>query len=157
MKIPTGWALMFPNLAKCISLLFSLSSSNVLTERIFSQLKLIKTGHINRLDSGPCSGLLKAKFWLKLSGCNPPYVDISDELLKHSKKLMKHCITNLKCTNSLNTLMYFNFISINQGTARTQSPTTKNCTPELTAFGLIARVSPTVVQWKGLALEEPPS
>ena len=78
---------MFPNLAKCISLLFSLSSSNVLTERIFSQLKLIKTGHINRLDSVPCSGLLKAKFWLKLSGCNPPYVDICDKLLKHAKQV----------------------------------------------------------------------
>jgi hypothetical protein len=51
---------------------------------------------------------------------------------------------------------HMNIILINQGTARTQSPTTKNCTPELTAFGLIARVSPTVVQWKGLTLEEPP-
>ena len=55
------------------------------------------------------------------------------------------------------TLLYkITFISINQGTARTQSPTTKNSTPELITFGLIARVSPTVVQWKGLALEEPP-
>ena len=44
-----------------------------------------------------------------------------------------------------------------QGTARTQSPTTKNYAPELSTFGIIARVSPTEVQWKGLALEKPPS
>ena len=43
-----------------------------------------------------------------------------------------------------------------QGTARTQSPTTKNYAPELSTFGIIARVSPTEVQWKGLALEKPP-
>ena len=42
------------------------------------------------------------------------------------------------------------FIPI-QGLARTQSPTTKNYAPELPTFGVIARVSPTEVQWKGLA------
>ena len=40
------------------------------------------------------------------------------------------------------------FDSNYQGTARTQSPTTKNCTPELFTFGIIARVSPPAVQWK---------
>ena len=44
-----------------------------------------------------------------------------------------------------------------QGIARTQSPTNKNYAPELPTFGAIARVSPTGVQWKGLALGEPPS
>ena len=43
-----------------------------------------------------------------------------------------------------------------QGLARTQSPTTKNYAPELPTFGVIARVSPTEVQWKGLALRGPP-
>ena len=38
-----------------------------------------------------------------------------------------------------------------QGLARTQSPTTKNYAPELPTFGVIAGVSPTEVQWKGLA------
>ena len=33
----------------------------------------------------------------------------------------------------------------------------KNCTPELPTFGVIAGVNPTEVQWKGLALGEPPS
>ena len=44
-----------------------------------------------------------------------------------------------------------------KGRARTQSPTSKNYAPELPTFGVIARVSPTGVQWKGLALGEPPS
>ena len=43
-----------------------------------------------------------------------------------------------------------------QGIARTQSPTTINYTPEFPTFGGIVRVSPTEVQWKGLALGEPP-
>ena len=92
MKTPTGGALMFPNLAKCMSLLLSLPSSNVLAERVFSQLKLIKTDHRNRLDSLSCSSLLKVKFWLKLSGCTPSSVDISDELLKHAKKVKANAL-----------------------------------------------------------------
>ena len=40
--------------------------------------------------------------------------------------------------------------------ARTQAPTTRNCTVELFAFGIIAGVSPSVVQCKSLALEEAP-
>ena len=36
-------------------------------------------------------------------------------------------------------------------------PTTKNYTPEIPTLGVFARVSSTVVQWKSLALEEPPS
>ena len=43
-----------------------------------------------------------------------------------------------------------------KGIARTQSPTTKNYAPELPTFGVIAGVSQTEVQWKGLALGEPP-
>ena len=44
-----------------------------------------------------------------------------------------------------------------KGLARTQSPTTKNYALELPTFGVIARVSPTEVQWKGLALGAPPN
>ena len=44
-----------------------------------------------------------------------------------------------------------------QGKARTQSPTQKNYALELPTFGVIAGVSPTEVQWKGLALGGPPS
>ena len=44
-----------------------------------------------------------------------------------------------------------------KGIARTQSPTNKNCAFELPTFGVIVGVSLAEVQWKGLALEEPPS
>ena len=44
-----------------------------------------------------------------------------------------------------------------RGLARTQTPTTRNCAPEFPTFGEIAKVNPTEVQWKGLALGEPPS
>ena len=43
-----------------------------------------------------------------------------------------------------------------RGRARTQSPTIINYAPELSTFVIIAGVSPTEVQWKGLILEEPP-
>lgn len=50
----------------------------------------------------------------------------------------------------------FIFLINCKGTARTQSPTTKNCTLDLSTFGIVAGVSPTAVQWRGLTLEEPP-
>jgi len=46
---------------------------------------------------------------------------------------------------------------IYQGIARTQSPTIRNYAFELPTFGVIVGVNPTVVQWPGLTLEEPPS
>jgi len=55
------------------------------------------------------------------------------------------------CSNHL-TNFYFN----GKGTARTQSPTTKNCAPELLAFGVIAKVSPDSVQCLGLTPDEQP-
>ena len=58
-------------------------------------------------------------------------------------------------------VIWYTFLSILwksfKGIARTQSPTNKNCAPESPTFGVIAVVSPTGVQWKGLELEEPPS
>ena len=48
-------------------------------------------------------------------------------------------------------------IKTNEGIARTQSPTNKNDAVELSTFEIIAGVNPTEVQWKGLALGEPPS
>ena len=46
---------------------------------------------------------------------------------------------------------------VHQGIARTQSPTNRNYAFELPTFGVIVGVNPTVVQWPGLTLEEPPS
>ena len=44
-----------------------------------------------------------------------------------------------------------------QGIARTQSPLRKNYALESPAFGVIAAVNPTSVQWKGLGLNRLPS
>ena len=44
-----------------------------------------------------------------------------------------------------------------QGLARTHVPTNRNYDPEVITFGLLAGVSQTEVQWKGLFLGEPPS
>lgn len=46
---------------------------------------------------------------------------------------------------------------VKQEIARTQSPTIRNYAFELPTFGVIVGVNPTVVQWSGLTLEEPPS
>ena len=50
-----------------------------------------------------------------------------------------------------------NFSECGQGSARTQSPTTKNYAVELPPFGVITGVSQSEVQWKGLTLGAPPS
>ena len=50
-----------------------------------------------------------------------------------------------------------NFHRLFQGLARTQIPTNTNNAVEFPTFGEIAGVNPTGVQWKGLALGEPPS
>ena len=47
-------------------------------------------------------------------------------------------------------------LSLRRGWARTQTPTTRNCTVELPTFAVIAGVSPIWVQWKSLTLEESP-
>ena len=48
------------------------------------------------------------------------------------------------------------FLCYWRGWARTQTPTTRNCTVELPTFAVIAGVSPIWVQWKSLTLEETP-
>lgn len=59
----------------------------------------------------------------------------------------------------LSQFVYFSDLSFEiygQGIARTQSPLRKNYALESPAFGVIAGVSQTGVQWKGLALGGPP-
>ena len=61
--------------------------------------------------------------------------------------------------HSIALMLWTSFTSyyfIIQGIARTQSPTNINYAPESPTFGVIAEVSPTGVQWPGLALGEPP-
>lgn len=79
--------------------------------------------------------------------CNHGY------LVSHQWTTGDHCLREHK--GKKEGVAYF--VIEYQGIARTQSPTNKNYAPELPTFGAIARVSPTGVQWKGLALGEPPS
>ena len=44
-----------------------------------------------------------------------------------------------------------------QGLARTQLPTNRNCDPKVVTLELLAGVSLTEVQWKGVFLGERPS
>ena len=75
---------------------------------------------------------------------------LCNQWLFHKKLLMTtimfHCLIYLLL------LLVFNWAGI----ARTQSPIRKNYAIESSAFGTIAGVSQTGVQWKGLTLEEPP-
>ena len=67
------------------------------------------------------------------------------------------CRKIFKCIHHLSRTKLDLFLCFqSKGIARTQSPTTKNYAPELPTFGVIAGVSQTEVQWKGLALGEPP-
>ena len=73
------------------------------------------------------------------------------EVISEAWKATKSNTVCCTCSNHL-TNFYFN----GKGTARTQSPTTKNCAPELLAFGVIAKVSPDSVQCLGLTPDEQP-
>lgn len=55
----------FPNLIKVVNLLFVLPLSNACVERIFSQLKLIKTDNRNRLNTNTISSLMAVKASVK--------------------------------------------------------------------------------------------
>ena len=80
--------------------------------------------------------------------------------------LFFHCLCNQwlfhkKTTDDNNYVSLFNLLIVTfsvywAGIARTQSPIRKNYAIESSAFGTIAGVSQTGVQWKGLTLEEPP-
>ena len=54
-------------------------------------------------------------------------------------------------------LLTFIIHCIDQGIARTQSPTNKNNAPESSTFEMIAHVNQAEVQWKGLSEGEPPT
>ena len=80
-----------------------------------------------------------------------PYVISYSQLLDKTK---------IVAGNNRTKLFGFHFLLISlffeKGLARTQIPTNINYAIEFPTFGEIAGVNPTEVQWKGLALEEPP-
>ena len=63
---------MYPNLTKVISVLFSFPISNASVERVFSQLKLIKSDHRASLKHESLLCLMTSKLWLQQKGV---YVD----------------------------------------------------------------------------------
>ena len=71
-----------------------------------------------------------------------------------------HSKENINCTSCISRIKiicHFHRAFYLKGLARTQIPTNRNYAIEFPTFGEIAGVNPTEVQWKGLALEEPPS
>ena len=70
-----------------------------------------------------------------------------------------HFLIKMPCKNKKTLSPRFHFFNLRykQGLARTQIPTNTNYAVEFPTFGEIAGVNPTGVQWKGLALGEPPS
>lgn len=79
-KTTTGEA-KYPNLMKFVGILASLPFSNASVERIFSQLKLVKTDHRSNLKSTSLTSLLQSKMAMK----NGHYCATS---LKPDKKLL---------------------------------------------------------------------
>ena len=71
-----------PNLIKFFATLSSLPFSNAAVERVFSQLKLVKTDHRNSLKSMSLVSLLQRKLSLKNQGVTAASPQPNKELLK---------------------------------------------------------------------------
>ena len=68
-------------------------------------------------------------------------------------KQVKRCLETLSLLFDIYLRLFFGFFFYcGQGIARTQSPLRKNYALESPAFGVIADVSPSEVQWKSLNL-----
>ena len=72
----------YPNLIKFFATLSSLPFSNAAVERVFSQLKLVKTDHRNSLKSMSLVSLLQSKLSLKNQGVTAASLQPNKELLK---------------------------------------------------------------------------
>ena len=67
--------------------------------------------------------------------------------------MIKHSRMYPATNNNLLDILFLNRLHRDSANA---VPANKNYTPEISTLGIFARVSSTVVQWKSLALEEPP-
>ena len=75
----------YPNLIKFFTTLSSLPFSNAAVERVFSQLKLVKTDHRNSLKSMSLVSLLQSKLSLKNQGVTAASLQPNKELLKQAR------------------------------------------------------------------------
>lgn len=71
----------FHLLTRCVCFLFCLSTSNAVTERVFSALKLIKNDQRNKLHDFTIISLLRIKYWLKNQSASAHDVVIPDALV----------------------------------------------------------------------------
>ena len=79
--------LQFPNLTVCIQLLMCLPSSNAAAERVFSQMKLVKTSQRNRQHTKTTAAILKTKFWLRNQNKRAADFVFPDQLVEHAKRV----------------------------------------------------------------------
>ena len=92
-KIPTGEA-KYPNLIKFITILFSLPFANAAVERVFSQLKLVKTDHRNSLKSTSLVSLLQSKMSLKNRHVTAASLKPSKDVLQLAKDMQSNATEN---------------------------------------------------------------
>jgi hypothetical protein len=90
--------------------------------------------------------------YIHVHACIYTYIHMHTSILtcKHMYVLCMHICVHVY----MHFLRYF--IVLGRGWARTQTPTTRNCTVELPTFAVIARVSQVKVQWNGLVLGDTP-
>lgn len=77
----------FPQMAVIMSYLFSLPSSNVIAETVFSFLKLTKTELRNGLKNETLLGFMRMKYLLKNSGKTSATLQFSDDLVDRWMKV----------------------------------------------------------------------
>ncbi|GBP42652.1 Putative nuclease HARBI1 [Eumeta japonica] len=76
---------MFPNLKEVIMVLLILPFSNACVERVFSQLKLIKSDHRNRLNTNTIAALMATKAAIKNATTFEPSKALMHARIKYSK------------------------------------------------------------------------
>ncbi|KAI9552177.1 hypothetical protein GHT06_022514 [Daphnia sinensis] len=86
----------FPNLSKCVALLFCLPASNVVCERLFSTLKLIKTDRRTRLHGDSVSSLMRIKGFLKNQKKSASDVIFPEDLINHALKIKANAVIGSK-------------------------------------------------------------
>lgn len=90
----------YPNLCKVVGTALSLPHSNASVERIFSQLRRIKTDMRNSLKEESLVGLLHTKYGLKRKGITSDQLQVSEQLIKDMKKI-ESSATDAECKKIL--------------------------------------------------------
>ena len=88
----------YPELRKCISLIFSLPFSNVPAERLFSLLKLIKTDMRNSRENVTLVSLIRVDYWLKNEDKTSSTVSIPKAIAGFKTKANATCDEVLEMT-----------------------------------------------------------